>query len=164
MLQRLSRGAIMRAEHFMCYMHLSTVKTLYSCGGFNRSKAVALMVLLFNNWASSWDYGTYHIGDQRKLRRACTYAQSHQSLRCARTWSMEADEGSDRKIKDLPPLDGCACAFEEWVYEFTEDEKCHNLMSWLNFFYHFVVFTTRSFVLSLALFPLFSCLFQSCLA
>ena len=23
------------------------------------------------NWASSWDYGTYHIGDQRRLRRAC---------------------------------------------------------------------------------------------
>ena len=43
-------------------------------------------------WASSWDYGTYHIGDQRRLRRACASAQSRQSLRCSRTW-MEADEG-----------------------------------------------------------------------
>ena len=30
-------------------------------------------------------YGTYHIGDQRGLRRACTSAQSRQSLRCSHT-------------------------------------------------------------------------------
>ena len=43
-----------------------------------------------------------------------------------------------QKIRHLAPLDGCACAFEEWVYggrkvpqfhEFTEDEKYHNLMT-----------------------------------
>ena len=33
--------------------------------------------------ASSWDYGTYHICDQRRLRWACAFAQSHQSLRCS---------------------------------------------------------------------------------
>ena len=27
------------------------------------------------NWARSWDYGTYHMGDQWKLRRACTSRQ-----------------------------------------------------------------------------------------
>ena len=32
------------------------------------------------------------------------------------------------KIRHLAPLDGCACAFNN---EFTEDEKCHNLISWL---------------------------------
>ena len=32
------------------------------------------------------------------------------------------------KIRHLAPLDGCACATEEWI---TEDEKCQNLMSWL---------------------------------
>ena len=31
-------------------------------------------------WASSWDYGTYHIGDQRRLRQASTSAQPRQSL------------------------------------------------------------------------------------
>ena len=45
------------------------------------------------------DYGSYryHIGDQRSLRRACGSAQSHQSLRCSHTWSMEEDEGSNQK-------------------------------------------------------------------
>ena len=47
--------------------------------------------------ASSWDYGTYHTGNQQRLRRACTSAQSRQSLRCVHTWSMEVDEGSDQK-------------------------------------------------------------------
>ena len=67
-------------------------------------------------WASSWDYGTYHIGGQRSLRRACASAQSRQSLRCSHTWSMEVDEGSYQKSRHLAPLDGCACVFEEWVY------------------------------------------------
>ena len=49
------------------------------------------------NWASSWDYGTYHIGDQRRFRRACASAKSRQSLRCSHTWSMEVDEGSEQK-------------------------------------------------------------------
>ena len=31
---------------------------------------------LTNIWTSSCDYGTYHIGDQRRLRRACASAQS----------------------------------------------------------------------------------------
>ena len=53
-------------------------------------------------WASSWDYGTYHIGDQRRLRRACTSAQSRKSLRCSHTLSMEVDEGSDQNQTSSP--------------------------------------------------------------
>ena len=48
-------------------------------------------------WASSWDYGTYDIGYQRPLRRACAWAQSRKSLRYSHTQSMEVDEGSDQK-------------------------------------------------------------------
>ena len=47
--------------------------------------------------ARSWDYGICHIGDERRLRWACTFAQSCQSLHCSHTWSMEVDEGSDQK-------------------------------------------------------------------
>ena len=47
------------------------------------------------NWASSWDYGTYHIGDQRRLRPRAFVVRTHD------TWSMEVsmevDEGSDQK-------------------------------------------------------------------
>ena len=38
-------------------------------------------------------YGTYHIGDQRRLRRACASTQSHHSLRCSHTKSIEVDVG-----------------------------------------------------------------------
>ena len=87
----------------------------------------------FNDiWSSAWDYGTYHIGDRRRLRQACASAQSRQSLRCSHTWSMEVDEGSDKKNRHPTPLDGYACAFEVWV---TEEEKCYNLMSWLFLLY-----------------------------
>ena len=43
---------------------------------------------------------------------------------------MEVDEGSATKIRPLAPLDGCASRLKN---EFTEDEKCHNLMSWLKY-------------------------------
>ena len=66
-----------------------------------------------SNESSSWDYGTYHIGDQQRLRRAC--ASSPEPLLFAhmkygsrwRVWP---------KIRHLAPPDGCACVFEEWVY------------------------------------------------
>ena len=38
-----------------------------------------------DKWASSWDYGTYRIGEQRRLMRDCGSAQSHQSFRCSHT-------------------------------------------------------------------------------
>ena len=56
-------------------------------------------ICLFSNkkWASSWDYATYHIGEQRRLRRACASVQSPWSLRCLHIWSMEVDKGSNQK-------------------------------------------------------------------
>ena len=36
--------------------------------------------------------------------------------------------GEQQTIRDLAPVDGCAHALKN---EFTEDKKCHNLMSWL---------------------------------
>ena len=42
-----------------------------------------------------------------KAQAACSSAQSHQSLSCSHTWSMEVGEGSDKKIRHLAPLDGC---------------------------------------------------------
>ena len=38
----------------------------------------------------------------------------------------EVDEGARPKFRHLAPLDGCAIVF-------TEDEKYHNLMTWLIF-------------------------------
>ena len=82
------------------------------------SKWYYLLMECFNcyfNWAGSWDYGTFHIGDQRRLRRACASAQSRQSLCCLHTWSMEVDRVRPG-IWHIAPLDDCACTFEEWVY------------------------------------------------
>ena len=46
--------------------------------------------------ASSWNYGTYQIGDQQRLRWTCASTQSCQRLRCSHTWCMEVDEGSNQ--------------------------------------------------------------------
>ena len=86
---------------------------------------------LFEIWASSWDCGTYHIGDLRRLRRACAPAQSRQSLRCLHIWSVEVNEGSDQK-SDIKSH--WIAAHARLKNEFTEDERCRNLMSRLIWF------------------------------
>ena len=52
--------------------------------------------------------GTYHIGDQRRLRRVCASTQSHMKY--------GSRQKVRPKIRHLVPLDGCTCVFEEWVY------------------------------------------------
>ena len=77
-------------------------------------------------WASSWDYGTYHIGDQQRFRRAWASAQSHQSLRCSHTLY-----GSRWKVQlRIRHLAHWMAAHAPLKNEFTEDEMCHNLMRW----------------------------------
>ena len=44
----------------------------------------------------------YDIGEHPRLRRACAYAQSRQSLRCSHTESMEVDEPSEQKRVSNP--------------------------------------------------------------
>ena len=85
------------------------------------------------NWASLWDYGIYHIGEQRRLRRACASSQSHLSLPCSLTWSIEVDEASDQK-SDI--WSRWMAAHARLKNEFTEGEKCHNLVSWLSCSFH----------------------------
>ena len=79
-------------------------------------------------WASSWDYETYHIDDQRRLRQACASVQSSQSLRCLHTWRMEVDKRADQNSGIYPHQ---KVAHARLKNEFTEHEKYHNLMSWL---------------------------------
>ena len=55
---------------------------------------------------------------------------ARQSLRCSHTWSMEVDKGSDQKW-DYPQW---MTAHAHLKYEFTEDEKYHNLIRWLILF------------------------------
>ena len=55
-----------------------------------------------HKWASSWDYGTYHIGHQRRL----LFAHMNDGSK----WRVQPN------IRHLAPLDGCTCIFEEWVY------------------------------------------------
>ena len=73
--------------------------------------------------ASTWDYGTYHIDDQWRLSRACASSFSlFADMKYGSRWRVLP------KIRHLALLDGCACGLRN---EFMENEKYHNLMSWL---------------------------------
>ena len=65
--------------------HKKFVKYLKENYGFRETDKVDIWWHLNDNWASPWDYGTYHTGDQRMLRRACVIMQSRQSRRCSHT-------------------------------------------------------------------------------
>ena len=76
-------------------------------------------------WASSWDYGTYHTGDQRRLRQACAVSPEPSLFAYIKYGSRRRVR---LKVRLLAPLDGCTGAFKEWV---CGRRKNHNLMRWL---------------------------------
>ena len=47
------------------------------------------------------DFGTFRLGEQRRLRQVCAYAyaQTRQCLRCSHTQSMEVDEDLDQTLE-----------------------------------------------------------------
>ena len=102
---------------FSCYWQFNflIMRVLLSLYSFKMKNCIfpSIFALQFK-WASSWDYGTYHIGDQRRLGQACAPTQSRQSLCCSHTFGSR--QSVQPKIRHLAPLDGCPCAFEEWVY------------------------------------------------
>ena len=51
---------------------------------------------IFMYWANTWDFGTYRICEQRRLRRDCASAQSRQSLLCSYTWSKNQTSSNTR--------------------------------------------------------------------
>ena len=57
-------------------------------------------------WTASSEFGTYRLCEQRRLRRACASAQSHQNLRC----SLIQTGTFRQKARSLAPLNGWACA------------------------------------------------------
>ena len=62
------------------------------------------------NWATSWEFGTYHILRvcyQRRIRPSCVSAQFRRSSLFAHMMKTKAPN------KHITPLDGCACVFEE---------------------------------------------------
>ena len=99
---------------------------------FELSNSIVSHQAAFEKGASSWDFGTYHTGDQQRLRWDCASAQPARLCIC--TASPEPSlfahikYGNRRrvrsKIRHLAPLDGCVC-------EFTEDGKYRIHMTWL---------------------------------
>ena len=48
-------------------------------------------------WTASSKFGTYHLCEQQRFRRACASAQSRQNLRCSLIQALSQEEPSDRK-------------------------------------------------------------------
>ena len=53
-------------------------------------------------WTASSEFGTYRLCEQRRFRRACAFAQSHQNLRCSPIQAMSQEEPSNRKPDPWP--------------------------------------------------------------
>ena len=68
------------------------------------------------NWASSRDHGTYHIGDQRRLRQACIFRTVSPEPSLFAHMKYGSRPRVRPQIRHLVPLNDWACTFEEWVY------------------------------------------------
>ena len=71
-------------------------------------------------WTASSEFGTYRLCEQRRFRRACASAQSHQNLRCSLIQAVSQEESSD-KARSQAPLNGWACAVKIYHDGMLED-------------------------------------------
>ena len=53
-------------------------------------------------WTASSEFGTYRLCEQRRFRRACASAQSHQNLHCSLIQAVSQEEPTDRKPDPWP--------------------------------------------------------------
>ena len=63
-------------------LHEHLIKLMFFFSRWNLKIMISIL-----KWASSWDYDTCRIGDQRRLRRACASAQSRQTLHYSHKYS-----------------------------------------------------------------------------
>ena len=63
---------------------------------------VGFLFLKDNIWAASSEFGTYHLCEQRRFRRACASPQSRQNRRCSLIQAVSQRELSDRKPDPWP--------------------------------------------------------------
>ena len=61
-----------------------------------------IMRVFDDSWTASSEFGTYHLCEQRRFRRACASAQSRQNLRCSHIQAVNQEEPSDRKADPWP--------------------------------------------------------------
>ena len=59
-------------------------------------------LILVSKWTASRDFGTYHLCEQRRFRRACASTQSRQNLRFSLIQAVSQEEPSDRKPDPWP--------------------------------------------------------------
>ena len=77
---------------------------------FSVSAWVGWYQLVGNIWAASSEFGTYHLREQRRFRRACASAQSRQNLHCSLIQAVSQEEPLDRKPDPrTAPLNAWAC-------------------------------------------------------
>ena len=88
------------------YMHLKSTSILfiYVCQfstitkDWLKQNTPNSTVLKMAKWASTHDFGNYHIDEQQGLRRDWAYGQSRLSLRFSHIQSMDVGEGSDQNL------------------------------------------------------------------
>ena len=101
------------------------------CSSTTHCFSLSNTYILNVNTSSSRDYGTYHIGDQWRLRQACSpQPLLFAHMKYGSRWRVR------RKVRCLAPLDGCAWAIEKWVYggwkEALSPELAHMIsLSWI---------------------------------
>ena len=72
------------------------------CRDISMVKALLKSWQLNMKWAAPSEFGTYHLCEQRRFRRACASAQSRQNLRCSLIQAVSQEEPSNGKPDPWP--------------------------------------------------------------
>ena len=96
-------------------------------------------------WAVAWDFQQFGMCDQQRLRPACAYAQTDQSLCWSLRYSMTVKLLTDPHLRFLSLKGGCTGSCESvklleiscrGSYESSPDEKWSDISLWCEFREH----------------------------
>ena len=90
----------------------------------SKDERPSLFPFIKNIWTDTWEKGTYHTGKQWRLRRACAFAQSHQSRCCLPTQYRNLEGASDKEPDPFEWLD-------TRIWRISNHAKVPFLMRWL---------------------------------
>ena len=80
-----------------------------------------------NNWAAIWDFQQCGMCDQQRLRPACAYAQSDQSLCKSLEYSMSVKLLTEHHLEFLSLNGGCTGSYESTLVKLSNCWKSHAL-------------------------------------
>ena len=103
-------------------------------------KMAAFHPFIFYNWVVAWHFQQFGLCDQQRIRPACSYAQTDQSLSWSLKYSMTVKLLTEPHLRFLSLKEGYTCSPESTLVKIPHCRKSHVTAHILENICNFLIF------------------------